>query len=98
MAKNTITVNKVLNSCDLINSSTDNIITNLNKIAQLIELMPNSFVDKDSVKTCEIIYSEKIILLKKYCEKCKNISRVLKKINDSYISVDNEFSNKQIIE
>lgn len=91
MKINSIDSDKVLHLCSELMDASKEINDNLNKISQLIELLPITFNDLNTKKTCEIINNEHIVKLKSYCLKIDYMAISLQKINLSYKVLDEKF-------
>lgn len=94
MKINSINNSKILQLCSNLNDASNEINEYLNKVGQLIELLPNAFNDVDTKRACELINNENIVKLKKYCLKINYMSISLQKINLSYQIIDEKFKQK----
>lgn len=94
MKINSINNNKILNLCNNLTDASNEINENLNKISQLLELLPINFNDLSTRKLCESIKNENIVNLKKYCLKIDYMSIALRKIGLSYLEFDEKFNHQ----
>ena len=85
---------KILKLCNDLTDASNEINEDLNKISQLIELLPITFNDLNTKKICEIMNNENIVKLKNYCLKISYMSIFLQKIDFSYRNLDEKFQQQ----
>lgn len=88
MKTNIIDNDKVVKLCNDLKDASNEINEYLNKINQLIELLPFSFNNTNTKQLCENISSVNIVNLKKYCLKINYMAISLEKINLAYQAFD----------
>lgn len=94
MKVNLINNERIVQLCRTLDDASNEINEYLNKISQLIELLPNTFNDTTTKRACELINNENIVKLKNYCLKVNYMSISLQKINLSYQIIDEKFNQQ----
>ena len=98
MCRNIIDNDKILKISQEIENESNGITEDINKIYRLIELLPQSFSTKDSIKICNILKDKNLLMIKKYNEKIFFMKVILEKINLAHASIESTFSSKKMID
>ena len=98
MTKNIIRDNDLKKIISEIEKEANSILDDINKVYELVNELPISFNTIDSIKICDVIKNNRIVILKKECMKILTMKVILEKISNAYNMVEIEFSTKKIIE
>ncbi len=98
MNKNIINISKVDSLYKEIDDYIFNLQNDINKINELVEVLAANFIDEKQKKIYSEILDRNIVDILNDIEKMKNLNLVLKKIKNAYLSMENDFSAKPIIE
>lgn len=96
MNKNIINYNKVNELVKNIELTREEILCNIDKLQQQIEILSENYNDDFSRKIYDLIINTKLVSLKKNCEKLMFMKEIFLNVNVAYQSYDNKMSSKLI--